>query len=206
MRSSAWPPCIVTVLDLVGTKRLAESGRGSAQMIEMRTFAVATVSNAMPLHSQSYIWNDSVLLLSYETDPAQTRRQVLEEIDEFKTALERHCGADTYAISVKGLAFPRDQPDAAVVQAQIADQPRALVLKTSSWAMANCFLIEEACRHLRADWYIDSRITKNTGLRHPFAKESVRFLPKRTLREVHMYKGTLLGEVSPGFLNDDSAR
>ena len=160
-------------------------------MIEMRVFATSKVNNGMPLHAHGYIWNDSVLLLTYETKPGEKRKQVLTELDEFKTSLEQRCGAPTYAISVKGLAFPRDQMTSSVFQGQIADQPRAVVLKTSSWAMANCFVIESKLGHHRADWYVDSRITNNAGIREPFARESISLLPKKAVREIHMYKGPL---------------
>ena len=191
MTSSDWPPCIVTAFDLVGTKSRAASGRGSSKMIEMRSFAVAKVNNGLPLHSHAYIWNDSVLLLSYETKPTQRRRELLAELEDFKTALEQRCGARTYAISVKGLAFPQDDIAAPVFQGQIANQPRAVVLKTSSWAMANCFVIESTLGHHRADWYIDSRITRDTHISEPFARESLSLLPKKKSREIHMYMGPL---------------
>lgn len=191
MQSADWPPCIVTVFDLVGTKSLAATGRGSAQMIEMRSFAVAKINAGLPMHSHGYVWNDSVLLLSYETKPAATRIRLLAELSEFKSGLEQRCGVRTYAISVKGRAFPPDPVGSPVFEGQIADQSRAVVLKTSSWAMANCFIIEDKLGHHRADWYFDSRITSHTGLPEPFARETLELLPKKERREIHMYKGLL---------------
>lgn len=158
-------------------------------MIEMRDFAVAKINNGLPLHSHGYVWNDSVLLLSHETKPAETRRRLLIELSEFKASIEDHCGSKTYAISVKGLAFPHDQITSPSFQGQIAEQPRAIVLKTSSWAMANCFIIEKHLSRHRADWYIDSRISQNTGLPEPVASETVDLLPKGESRTIHMYKG-----------------
>ena len=80
----------------------------------------------------------------------------------------------------------------AVFNGQIASQPRAVVLKTSSWAMANCFLIEKDLGHHRADWYIDSRISDGAGLPKPFASENIGLLPKREPRTIDMFNGQLV--------------
>lgn len=77
----------------------------------------------------------------------------------------------------------------AVFNGQIASQPRAVVLKTSSWAMANCFLIEKDLGHHRADWYIDSRITDGVSLPKPFASETINLLPKKEPRTIDMFRG-----------------
>jgi hypothetical protein len=191
MTSSDWSSCIITSFDLVGTKSLAASGRGSSRMIEMRSSAVEQVNHGMPLHSHGYVFNDSVLLLTYETQPAAKRRRVLLELDEFKSILEQRCHAKTYAIAVKGQAFPLDVLAAPHIQGQVADQPRAVVLKASSWAMANCFRVEKELGHHRMDWYIDSRITKGTGIREPLVRESIPLLPKNASREIHLFRGSL---------------
>jgi len=57
----------------------------------------------------------------------------------------------------------------AIFDGKIANQFRAVLLKTSSWAMANCFLIEKRLGRRRSHWYIDGRITENASLRTPFA-------------------------------------
>ena len=189
MRTDDWPPCIITAFDLAGTRTLAASGKGSSAMIELHNRAVGKINQGLPLHSHGYIWNDSVLLLSYMTEPNWSKRAFVAELDDFRSFLEQQCGAPIYAISVKGLAFPQDIIAPAVFNGQIANQPRAVVLKTSSWAMANCFLIEKALKHHRADWYIDSRITKDANLPVPFASEKVELLPKNQARTIHMFKG-----------------
>lgn len=117
--------------------------------------------------------------------------RVFAELDEFRFFLEQQCGASIYAICVQGLAFPQDIMAPAVFNGQVAHQPRAVVLKTSSWAMANCFLIEKALKHHRADWYIDSRITKDANLPASFASEKVELLPKSRARTIHMLKGRI---------------
>lgn len=191
MRTEEWPPCIITAFDLVGTRSLASTGCGSSKMIEMHRRAVAKINNGLPLHSHGYVWNDSILLLSYETKPAHKRTELLAELDDFKAELEAQCAAKLYAISVMGLAFPQDDLAAVVTNGQIAQQPRAVVLKTSSWAMANCFIIEKELGHHRADWYIDSRITRHINLPKPFATNDVVLLPKKVERTIHMFKGSL---------------
>jgi len=191
MRTDGWPPCIVTTFDLVGTRTLAASGKGSSAMIEMHNCAVIKINDGLPLHSHGYIWNDSVLLMSYTTEPNWSKREFVAELDDFRSYLEQKCSASIYAISVKGLAFPQDIMAPAVFNGQVANQPRAVVLKTSSWAMANCFLIEKALKHHRADWYIDSRITKDANLPAPFASEKVDLLPKDQARTIHMFMGRI---------------
>ena len=101
-------------------------------MIQMHRCAVAKINHGLPRHSHGYVWNDSVLLLSYEAKPAQKRAKVLQELDEFKQWLQGQCGVSVYAISVMGRAFPRDELASAVFDGQVANQPRAVVLKTSS--------------------------------------------------------------------------
>jgi len=194
MRKDDWPPCIVTAFDLIGTRNLAASGRGSEKMIKMHNRAIEKINHCLPLHSHGYVWNDSVLLLSYMTKPASERQKLLAELSEFKSFLEEQCGVSLYAISVKGLAFPQDVIAPEVFDRQVSQQPRAVVLKTSSWAMANCFLIEKVLGHHRADWYIDSRITDNLSLPKPIASETIELLPKKQPRTIHMFKGALHAE------------
>lgn len=191
MNSDNWPPCIVTAFDLVGTRSLAASGKGSSAMMTMHSRAVAKINHGLPLHSHGYIWNDSVLLLSYMTEPNWSKNGFFAELNEFKSFLQQACGASMYAISVKGLAFPNDITAPAVFDGQVAWQPRAVVLKTSSWAMANCFLIEKALGHHRADWYIDSRITTGADLPKPFASEATDLLPKKESRRIDMFRGSI---------------
>ncbi|MBK5547633.1 hypothetical protein JFT85_23005 [Pseudomonas sp. TH04] len=191
MFTDNWPSCIVTAFDLVGTRGLAASGKGSSAMIDMHNRAAAKINHDLPLHSHGYIWNDSVLLLSYMTEPNWSKQGFFAELNAFKSFLEQQCGTSMYAISVKGLAFPQDIMTQAVFNGQIADQPRAVVLKTSSWAMANCFLIEKALGHHRADWYIDSRITAGANLPKSFASEIIDLLPKNDPRTIDMFKGSI---------------
>lgn len=191
MRSSVdWPPCIVTAFDLIGTRSLAASGHGSDAMIQMHNCAAGKINGGLPLHTHGYVWNDSVLLLSYRTAP-EDRKPLLTELSDFKSYLESECNASMYAISVMGLAFPQDMGAPAILDGALAEHPRAVILKTSSWAMANCFLIEKKLGRHRADWYIDSRITKGAGLSVPSSSKRIALLPKKERRTIHMFKGHL---------------
>lgn len=185
---SEWPPCIITMFDLVGTSGNAPNGAAAQLMLKMRKFAVDKINAELPSHRHGYVWNDSILLLSYITSPGQSRRSVLMELSGFKQTLEQHCGVQSYAISVQGLAFPQDSP---VDMVSHGNESRVVVLKTSSYAMANCFAIEKALKGMRADWYIDSRITKDIQLPAPFKSKGVRLLPENKLRIINMYKGYL---------------
>ena len=99
-------------------------------MIEMHNCAVIKINDGLPLHSHGYIWNDSVLLMSYTTEPNWSKREFVAELDDFRSYLEQKCSASIYAKSVKGLAFPQDIMAPAVFNGQVANQPRAVVLKT----------------------------------------------------------------------------
>ncbi|MFW2276462.1 hypothetical protein [Burkholderia orbicola] len=193
MDTEEWLPCIVTMFDLIGTRRQAASGKASTAMRLLQERAVWKMNHGMDNHSYCYVWNDSVLLLSYQSRPAVTRRRVLAELDECKQWLERECAGDLYAICVKGLAFPQDELRSPTVDGEKRGPTRAVVLKTSSWAMANCFEIEKKLKHHRADWYIDSRITNDVELMPPFAFEDVELLPSAESRRVDMFRGSLFG-------------
>lgn len=191
MRTNDWPPCIVTVFDAIGIKELAASGTGSEKMIELHKAAVEKINNGLPHHSHGYVWNDSVLLLSYETEPASTRQKLLAELNEFKSYLELECKTPMYAISVMGLAFPQEEKTLVDTAAKTSHEPRAVVLRTSSWAMANCFHIEEKLGHYQADWYVDSRITYGVILPPPLASKRVPLFPKKQRRTIQVFKGSL---------------
>ncbi|MGF6859223.1 hypothetical protein [Paraburkholderia sp. CI3] len=193
MDTEEWLPCIVSTFDLIGTRRQAASGKASTAMRLLQERAVWKMNHGMRNHSYCYVWNDSVLMLSYHSRPAVARRRVLAELDECKQWLERECTGKLYAICVKGLAFPQDEMPSPSVDGEMVGQARAVVLKTSSWAMANCFEIEKKLKHHRADWYIDSRITTDVDVMPAFAAEEVRLLPSAESRRVDMFRGNLFG-------------
>ncbi|WP_321927590.1 hypothetical protein [Paraburkholderia guartelaensis] len=110
---------------------------------------------------------------------------------EWELVLEDDVLAMFDAISMKGLASPQNEQLNPVVQGQIVDQPRTVILKTSSRAMANCFDIEKSLKRHRADWYIDSRITEGVVLKDFFQQEDVVLLPSGEPRRIDMYHGSL---------------
>ena len=185
---AGWTPCIVTVFDLIGTRKQTLSGTGSKLMLRMHCSAAERIRNGMPMHKQGYIWNDSILLLSEKASTIKERLDVLFELEAFKLELEAECGAGLYAISVKGKTFP---PVKLPPAENPEDEDRAIILKTSSWAMANCFAIEQTLGKHRADWYLDSRLTRGLKLPPIFRSEPIELLPDNEAREIHMFKGRL---------------
>lgn len=194
---SDWNHCIVTAYDLVGIKKFAQTGKSSSAMINMHKYAVEKINNGMFLHSNGYIWNDSVLLLSKMNEPNWTIQKFFKEVNQFKFFLEEKCNCQIYVISVKGLSFPHKE-DYIIMNELTTTPSRAVVLRTSSWAMANCFLIEKNLKQYRADWYIDSRvtdidskITEKQYLQKPFKSKKIELLPKKKQRIIHMFKGNV---------------
>jgi len=194
-KENNWPPCIVTVLDIAGIKSNAFTGKGSEIMLRVHGYAVDKINHGLPLHRNGYVWNDSILLLTYNTETALIRRTVLEELDDFKSSLELACGVSTYAISVMGRAFPEVEGVGASLDSPALGQHRAIVIKASSWAMANCFLIEKQLGRHRADWYIDSRVLSGIKLSIQKVSNRINLLPKNKKRTIHMYKGRLFGQL-----------
>lgn len=92
--SSDWSPCIVTMLDLAGTKSLAPSGKGSSALISMHRQAVAKINHGLPLTSHGYVWNDSVLLLSYMNEPGWTYQDFLVRLMILNTTLSQLVARD----------------------------------------------------------------------------------------------------------------
>lgn len=182
----AWQPCIISMFDLVGIRSKASSGEASKMMLKMHKFAAYKINYELPNHNVGYVWNDSVLLLTFSANSASERKKVLLELSQFKKELDLFLNAKTYVISVKGQAFPRYDSETS----QSDTTSKALLLKTSSWAMANCFKIEAMLKQHRADWYVDSRVTKNiNSFARPFSSKKLNLLPKNYSRTINMYRG-----------------
>lgn len=181
MKSSNWQPCIVSYFDLPDIKAQAETGAASLLMLKLHSFALTKIEKGLRNHSFGYVWNDSILLLSYITKPAAKRRELILELSEFKQALDRELATCSYVISVRGKAFPTADNAAT----------RVVVLKTSSWAMGNAFAIEKELGKHKAHWYIDSRITQDLKISTPFKTAAISLSPKKESRDIHMYKGHL---------------
>lgn len=93
----------------------------------------------------------------------------------------------------KGKTFPDLMPlSTPVLEGQIADQPRATVIKASSFAMANCFLIEEKLgKTHRKPWSVDSRVATHLTTKQKYSDHDVDLLPKNEARSVRLYDGHL---------------
>ena len=59
-----WQDCIVTLIDLVGVKAMAQQGIASKLMLKFHNIVVKERGN-LNATAHAYVRNDSVLLLSY---------------------------------------------------------------------------------------------------------------------------------------------
>ena len=176
--TSDWKDCVVTMIDIVGTKRLAVSGKGlaSTQMRKLHSLTKQFMTVSAPNHHHAYAWNDSVLLLAYAPIGPGTARGILAEAEQLKNKIDSELSCKSYAVCVRGQTFPErtKQSDTA------SCTNRCTILQTSSFAMANCFTIEKELSRYRAEWYIQNRL-RNSVSSKPFATGKVKLLP--TFRE-----------------------
>lgn len=186
-----WRNCVVTLIDVIGIKELTLDGtsRATDLMRKLHRITEARMNHGMSAHAHAYLWNDSVLLLGYLD--RTTESTLLREANSLKETIEQEVNK-CYAISVKGQAFPNPElPSAAVSSGQIAEQPRSIVIKASSFAFANCFQIEAILGpRYKTDWYVDGRL-KSAIEKKPHAVDSVELLPGGEAREVLMFNGSL---------------
>ena len=183
-RSAVWRNCVVALIDLAGTKRETAKGdgRGSTLMRKFHKLVVGALRERNHIED-AYVWNDSVLLLAYVTGGPEEYESLFQELD----VLKQQIGALTkcYGIAVKGQAFPRDNPHL---------PSHVTIIRASSYAMANCFAIEQAARakRRRGDWYIDARIIRHLRLLAPEQDTfTVTMLPSGRSRRVYVHYGPL---------------
>lgn len=192
---SNWKNSIVTYMDLIGIKDVADEGRSRATdlMRSMHSLVDGNMNHGMRNHDHCYIWNDSVLLLSHIDSPYRNagETEILKEADSLKKKIDEICSC--YAISVKGQVFPEESYlHAPVFDGQIGEQSRVVRLKASSYAMGNCFIIEDRLgKKLKKPWYVDSRIAKKLNTNQNLTKHRVKMLPKNITREIYVYEGYL---------------
>lgn len=191
---SDWRDCVVCLIDLIGVKELASKGdgRASALMRQMHWVTVAESNVGLPLHSHIYIWNDSVLLLAYTDGQATNAASILREVDALKKKIDVATAKQSYAIAVKGKAFP-DLSSGTLpgIHADAAEH-RSTVIKASSYAMANCFLIESKIgAKLKRPWYVDGRLARHVHTKQVFQKKQLALLPTGAARAVYVYDGYL---------------
>lgn len=184
----------------MGLKILASNpkGKASSRMRRLHKDVSVAMRCGMKHHDHAYLWNDSVLLLAF-LNRVNTPEAVLRDVDGLKRKLE-HLGK-SYAISVKGRAFPypgSSQP--------VGNHARTTVIRASSYAMANCFRIEELIgKKLRKPWYVDGRLARKIHTRQRCSKKRVKLLPGPKSRWVYVYDGYLWGGPNRAFQPTGSA-
>lgn len=180
---SGWRDCIVVFFDLAGTKKLAAAGpKGSDLQRSFHRLICEQMRDGFHSIDHAYIWNDSVLLLAYPDDE-KTYEQIMHAADDLKRVVDKHCSC--YAIAVKGQAFP-------AIGASFGEPPsRVTVLRTSSYAMANCFAIEEEARKrkIRKQWYVDARIARAVKISRSPTWFALRLLPRGKCRRIYTHSG-----------------
>jgi hypothetical protein len=181
-----WSDSIVVLMDLIGVKKRAFEGDSAASAL-MRSFhQLVRHEMAQGLHAlnHAYVWNDSVLLLAYVDDRDLAYEKAIHAADDLKQGVDAI--APSYAIAVKGRAFP---PSAADL--------RVTVIRASSYAMANCFEIEAEAKSkkLRSAWYVDVRIARKVPQARSPEWIAVSLLPGGKRRRVYVHDGYLWGGV-----------
>jgi len=186
-----WGNCIITFLDVPGIKAEAPTGKSSSTMRKLHRLVTSIFNSDLSLHQHAYLWNDSALFLAYLHGKDGEKDKVVRELNVLKRYVDLHLGKSTYAIVVKGRTFPHAEQAPKVFDRQLSQQQRVITLKTSSWAMANCFIIEKELRKHRKAWYIDSRVAESISTSKQHTEEKIKLLPKNTVRKIRMYSGYL---------------
>ena len=183
-----WDDCVVTYIDLIGTTKSAATGEASRLMRRLHGLVAGELAHgALPSIAHAYVWNDSVLVLSpFSKHDRALNLAALRDVSSLKAAIdEKVCRS--FAILVKG------QPFATPIN--VVPDSRVVVLKTSSWAMANCFHVEAKLKRCKATWYVDSRIKKTLALRPSYRSVRVYLYPKQSVsRRMHLYMGDIFDE------------
>jgi hypothetical protein len=176
-----WRDCVVTLIDLVGTKAQATAAIASTQMRKLHRTLMDQAQTNRYSFAHAYAYNDAVLLLSYVDGKAASYRTAMRDADALKKEIDQI--RNSYAIAVKGQAFP---PVSNVITGG-----RVTVIEASSWAMANCFEIEKQLGHLKQPWYVDERIASKITTDRASKKHEVSMYPSGGTRSIHVYDGYL---------------
>lgn len=183
-----WQNCIVTLIDIVGVRAQAQNSIGSNIMLELHRTVSAEIQKNKYSFTHTYIYNDSVQILSYvnrKNDSFQTAmldaNRLKKRIDETQASSRK-----SYAIAVKGQSFPNVH-----YESEKTETIPVTIIETSSWAMANCFKIEAELKGFRKSWYIDERIAKKIQTEQKYEKHAVSLYPLNQSREIYCYKGDL---------------
>ena len=194
---SEWKDCITIFFDLDGTKRLAPTGLGSSIMQELHTVVARAMDNKnrFPSVGRAYAWNDSVLLLAYVGEDKCAYERALRDAAELKPEIdavgERYGVGKSYAVAVKGQAFPPPK------KAGTSRNERFVFIEASSYAMANSLILAECFKENPHSWYIDERISNAIRqLANPVCKKKIRLLPKHEERTIYAYDHLSLDHVA----------
>ena len=192
--------CIVTLIDLIGVRRLLKLG-GPMAVKKMRHMHRTINQNVGCFGSNTELvfWNDSVLIHSIVEQSAESYESSMLPIIKLKASIDAlH---SSYAISVKGKSFPL------IKIRKSGTGCRLVYLSASSLAFTNCFDIEAELKtnsqfkNRRYGWYIDDRIIKRIckkTTRPADDKYKFNLFPEGEKRFFHMFHGTFFGhELTP---------
>lgn len=178
-----WQDCIVTLIDLQGVKAMAEQGIASKLMLKFHNIVIKE-RDSLNATAHAYVWNDSVLLLSYVNEDDSSFESAMKDADKLKRRVD--VIVRSYAIAVKGQTFPPVN-DAATHK----KSPSVTVIRASSWAMANVFEIEKKLGNLKKPWYVDGWIKNRITTSQKFQKESMTMFPSKKKRPIYVFDGYL---------------
>ena len=115
--------------------------------------------------------------------------RVMRDADRLNRKVDKL--TNSYAIAVKGQTFPPVPGNGE----EVAPIPGLTFITASSWAMKNCFQIEE---HLgpkyKKPWYVDHRIKSRIQTSQTFQHEKVALYPSKRARRVYVFDGYLWSE------------
>lgn len=185
-----WRKCILTHIDIIGVKALANRSKGSSIMRDLHQLVDNDFGKYLPGHDHAYVWNDSVLIVAFLNKGRGEKLRLLQEVNAFKRHLDKTLAKRSFAVVVEGKTFPIGQPLSAQ-GLKGANRSKVTVLKASSWALANCFEIERELRKYKKSWYIDIRVSKGITTLATRNDKLVKLLPSNRERIVSMYDGDL---------------
>lgn len=187
----AWRDCVVIYIDLVDLKQHTgdANSKGSSLMRAFHALVAHEMNSGLLSLESAYVWNDSVLLLAYVDGSSRAYEACLRDAETLKRKIDQ-C-AKSFAIAVKGQAFPQF-PEPLPCGGK-GNTGRVTILRTSSYAMANCFEIEKEVKKLklRKSWYLDSRIAKHIKISAPSQVLKLKLMPTNQARTVHLIDGCL---------------
>lgn len=186
-----WRDCVVIYIDLVGLRKRASGAKskGSSLMRAFHALVANEMKSGLLSLDHAYVWNDSVLLLGYVDGSSGAYQACLRDAETLKRKVDQR--VKSYAIAVKGQTFP--QSPEVMADGGTSKTGRVTILRTSSYAMGNCFEIEKEVkkRKLRKSWYLDGRIAKHVKRPGPREVLKLKLLPKDQPRSVYLFDGYL---------------